>query len=384
MFATLLAATLCALARGAQVPATSPLVQWTGRVVRNYTAGDVSFDWESARALFTVRGATAVWATLGSTFWAAPPAGEGAARALQQAQFPKFGVYRVYVDGLRQGADLGGIVVAHGTAEYALVDGLDPARSHNISLWFTTDPVFNSWPDLDAGRGCKQTVVALRTDGDFAPPPPLRERSMLILGDSITSGNAMFKPCDNATKCDSSQSYAGLICEAFALNCTQLTASSKGLVHNCCDDLTTTVPVLANRTFAQDNSSQFDWAAAPYDAAWVHLGTNDGSKATPAAFSAAYLSLLRNVARHGVKNDIPIFAAWGPNSALFAPWVAAAAANATAEGLNVHLVDLMDAPLDGCGHPGVLGHPAMARLAAPAIAAATGWPWSHTNFSSAP
>ena len=241
--------------------------------------------------------------------------------------------------------------------------------------------MFNSWPVLDLGRGCMQTVVAVQTDGTFAQPPPLRERSMLIIGDSITSGNAMFKPCDNATKCDSSQSYSGLICEAFSFNCTQLTASSKGLLHNCCDKLPVTVPVLANRTFAQDNSTstRWDWSSTPFDAVWVHLGTNDGSQSPPAEFSAAYLELLQHVS-HASPRGIPIFCAYGPNSATMAPWVEAAAASARALGMNVTVIDLMAAPLDGCGHPGVRGHPAMARIAAPIIGNVTGWSWTPQHF----
>ena len=381
------AALLVTLARAEQsVSATSSSLRWTGRSVRNDTDGTVSFDWQSVQALFSVTGATTVSATLRSTFWAAPPAPAPApahdARALQQAQFPKFGVYRVYVNGVRQEAGQDGVIVAHGEAEYTLVTGLAPAQTYNISLFYTTDPVFNSWPDLDLGVGCKQTVVAVRTDGAFAPPPPPRAKSMYIIGDSITSGNAMYKPCDNATKCDSSQSYAGLLCEAFGLNCTQTTASSKGLVHNCCDALSETVPVLANRTFAQDNSTQWDWSSTPFDAIWVHLGTNDGRQSPPAVFSAAYLSLIKNLLRFSPA-DTPVFCAFGPNSDAMEPWIQAAMAAAAAEGIKTTLVDFMAAPLDGCGHPGVEGHPAMARIAAPIIANVTGWAYSEAHFPSA-
>jgi hypothetical protein len=339
--------------------------------------------------MFTITNASSVWATLNSTFWAEPPLAasrlgseDDRTRALQQSQFPKFGVYRVYVDGVSESLGLGGVVVQHGQAEYALATGLDPSSAYNVSLWYTTDPVFNSWPDLDLGVGCKQTVVALRTDGYFLPPPPPRTHSMLIIGDSITSGNAMFKPCDNATKCDSSQSYAGLVCEAFALNCTQLSASSKGLLHNCCDDLPVTVPVLANRTFAQDNSTLWDWSSTPFDAILIHLGTNDGSRSPGDEFTAAYLSLLEHAVRFSPRNT-PIFCCYGPNSQLFAPWVAKAISQATALGMNATIVDFMAAPMDGCGHPGVKGHPAMARILSPIISQVTGWQYSERHFPNA-
>ena len=369
-----------ASASAMSIPATSPSILWTGRCVRDDANGRVSFDWEQVQAIFTVSGATSVWATLNSTFWAKPPPNasaafptESGARGLQQSQFPKFGVYRTYVNGVRhQVAKLDGIVVMAGEAEYVVVSGLSPALTYNISLWYTTDPVYNSWPNLDAGVGCMQTVAQLRTDGAFVAPPPLRSRAMLIIGDSITSGNAMHKPCDNATKCDSAESYSGRLCDAFYLNCTQLTASSKGLTRNCCDSLNVTVPVLANRTFAQDAASVWDWSSSPYDAAIVHLGTNDGNVGE-AAFTPAYLALLEHVAARARAPGAPIFCAFGPNSDTFEPWMRAAMASARSRGINALELDFMAAPMDGCGHPGDLGHPAMARIAAPVIANATGW-----------
>ena len=363
----------------AQVPGTSPLLRWTGRVHSDAALGRVSFDWLGTQATFTVSGATSVWATLNSTFWAAPPAAADAAaivgpRSLQQSAFPKLGVYRVHVDGRRVSPPgHGGVVVLPGEAEYALATGLDPAAPHSVTLWYTTDAVDNSWPDLDLGRGCLQTVVAMRTDGAFSPPPPPRGRRMVVLGDSITSGANMYPPCGNATTCDASQSYAALLCEGFRLNCTLLTASSKGLLHNCCDKLAVTVPVLANRTFAQNNESAWAWAADPPDAIFVNLGTNDGTQASPEAFTAGYADLLRRLAGHAAARNAPIFAAWGTLTDRFAPWVAAAAAQVNAEGLNVTLVGMMGCPVDGCGHPGVRGHPCMAALAAPIMSNATGW-----------
>lgn len=357
--------------------------------MRDEVAQSVSFDWESVRAIFTVTNATSVWATINSTFWSSPPLiGDDfsttaepvrASRALQDSQFPKFGEFRIYVDGFPVYHNESGVITMPGESEYPLVTNLNPLEPHTVSLWYTTDPVYNSWPNLDLGRGCMQKVQTIRTDGVFAAPPPLRPRSMLFIGDSITSGNNMFVPCSNATTCDSSQSYSGLLCEAFALNCTQLTVSSKGLVHNCCDKLSATVPVLANRTYAQDNSTAFDWSTTPFDAVWIHLGTNDGSQAPPAVFTAAYLSLMVSLTRWSPPG-VPVFAAYGPNSALFAPWVQAAIDQGRALGINATLVDLMAAPLDGCGHPGFVGHPTMARIAAPIVANVTGWNWTDAYF----
>ena len=102
-------------------------------------------------------------------------------------------------------------------------------------------------------------------------------------------------------------------------------------------------------------------------------GTNDGSQSPPAVFTASYLALLEHLASHATSRAAPIFVSWGPNSALPAPWITAAANQATALGMNVTAVDMMAAELDGCGHPGVLGHPHMARIGAPIVAGVTGW-----------
>lgn len=152
----------CSTVYAESVAATSPLLQWTGRVSRDETAQEVSFDWEQIQCLFRVTGATSVSATLRSTFWATPPSADVDAiatstspldaaiggnaigstntsaggierRHLQQSQFPKFGVYRVYVNGVRtETSGLDGVVVMHGESVYPLVSGLDPAQVYNI------------------------------------------------------------------------------------------------------------------------------------------------------------------------------------------------------------------------------------------------------------
>jgi len=150
-------------------------------------------------------------------------------------------------------------------------------------------------------------------------------------------------------------------------------------VNNCCDSLNVTVPVLANRTLAQDNSTLWDWSSTPFDAILVNLGTNDGSKTPPDVFTAAYFSLLKHLIQAS-KLNTPIFATFGPITDHCAPWIKDAQAEALAIGMNVTMIDFMSAPLDGCGHPGVKGHPAMARIAAPVIANITGWAYDASHF----
>jgi hypothetical protein len=46
---------------------------------------------------------------------------------------------------------------------------------------------------------------------------------------------------------------------------------------------------------------------------------------------------------------------------------------AAAPELNTVLVNMMGADLDGCGHPGLIGQPAMASIAIPIVGKAMGW-----------
>ena len=56
----------------------------------------------------------------------------------------------------------------------------------------------------------------------------------------------------------------------------------------------------------------------------------------------------------------------------------AAAAAINAAGGNATYLDIRFGPTDGCGgHPGVLGHAAMAKAAKPVIAQVMGWSWSY-------
>ena len=72
-------------------------------------------------------------------FLASPRGGETAvpfadARKLQDSQFPKFGVYRVFVDGVRRL----NVTVFPGVSTLTVAEGLDESSAHNITLWYST------------------------------------------------------------------------------------------------------------------------------------------------------------------------------------------------------------------------------------------------------
>ena len=371
------------------VPATDAVLRWSGRVERRATDGSVAFDCEGARIDVVVSGATSVTIRVNSTFLShAPPrtsgsvggsggsggasGGDGVARSLQDSSFPKFGVFRALVDGARVFEGQDGVVVMPGEADFVVVAGLDASAPHNVSILYTTDSVYNTWPDVDC-PGCVMRVLSVSTDGAFSQAAE-RARRMMIFGDSITAANQVSKPCDNATDNDHSRSYGFLLCEAFEANCSTVAVSSKGLMRNCCDSLPVTVPVFAQRTFMQDAASAFDYASEPPpDAVLINLGTNDGDgdAAWEAAFVATYVAFMRNITRWTAKSDIVFLCAVGAITDRPLPLVERAMA--AAPELTTVLVNMMGATLDGCGHPGVVGQPQMAAIALPIVAKATGW-----------
>ena len=126
----------------------------------------------------------------------------------------------------------------------------------------------------------------------------------------------------------------------------------------------------------QDPTSVFDWTLEPPpDAVLINLGTNDAGHdngpAWEASFVAKYVAFMRNITRWTSKPDIVFLCAVGAISDRPLPWVERAMA--AAPELNTVLVNMMGADLDGCGHPGLVGQPAMAAIAIPIVGKALGW-----------
>jgi hypothetical protein len=386
---------LAAFALGASalqtIPGASPLIQWQGRT-QAFADGSVGFDFQGVQAIVRVTGATYVSMVFNSTFLAAPPPQEGedgqrqlgqrqlgqrqlGQRQLQDSTFPKFGVYRPFVNGQRTGDN---ITVFPGVSSFTVASGLDASTTNEVSAFYSTDPVFNTWPDLNC-LGCMQRIVSVTTDGTFLSPAAPLARNLLIIGDSITSGNAIYKPlCANASGDDLSASYGAMLCRRFNANCTTVAISSKGLLHNCCDDLPATIPDFATRVFAQDPSSVFDWSSFPPSAVLVNAGTNDcGHDTGPAweaEFTDKYVAFMRNITLWVNNPNLKFFVGVGPITERYGPWVEAAQAQALQQyGIWSSYLNFPGCELDGCGHPGPVGHQQMYDLAYPVIVEAMGW-----------
>lgn len=189
---SVVAAAVCAsVCTAASIPASSPLVTWQGRTIVGED-GRVSFDFAGVTATVRVTGATSVWAVFNSTFLSSAPAPGGQrvhgaqlyGRQLQDSSYPKFGVYRPAVNGQRTGLN---ITILPGQWNMTVASGLDPTATLGVDIRYTTDPVYNTWPDVYC-PGCVQSILSIGTDGSFVTPPPPLARNILVVGDSITAG----------------------------------------------------------------------------------------------------------------------------------------------------------------------------------------------------
>jgi lysophospholipase L1-like esterase len=338
------------------IPASSNAVTYRGRTRVN-ADGSRSFDWEGVQADLYVTGATYVKLVLNET----------TAGVISRL--------KVNVDGY----DVATLFVAPATyTSYLLAAGLANNQQHHLNLYNLIEPADEN------SYGGPLTIVGFATDGTGVPAPAPLSRSMQFIGDSITVGfgAAGVGPCtaDILTE-DNSITYGALLCANFTANCSTIAWSGKGLFENCCDT-GERMPQYFLQTLGGESYST-DWTFSNFvpSAVVINLGTNDfccGHDTGPAweaGFSAAYVDFIANITTSYYGNAaLPVFAAVGPMSDLYMNATLAAIATANAAGHNVHLLNLLVTPLDGCdGHPGRVGHYNMFAAGQPQIAAVMGW-----------
>lgn len=180
---------------------------------------------------------------------------------------------------------------------------------------------------------------------------------------------------------DHSGTYERHLCDSFNANCTTLAISGIGLYENCpaLHDLPT-MATLWRRTIVGDPQSVWDDASFIPDGVLLALGTNDnannnGSAAFAQGFTAAYAAFLVTLSDTfaAVNPRLAIFAAAGPITLEYAPFIASAIDIARAQGVRNVFPLNFSAPLDRCGHPPYDSHVLMAAQARPVIAAALWW-----------
>jgi hypothetical protein len=368
------AAAICASATAVQtIPADSPLVQYMGRVHKPGD-GTVHFDWLGV-------GARINWN--GNVLSATYRLGDGASQVKLTSWMYAEGYY-IQEPGpwvSPAAADANGTV----TVVVAVRGGADSLVSLNSPPQYFTS--MNS-PGKDVA------LVSFTTDGSFSEPLAPFKRRMEFIGDSITAATNIHAPApwvysscgDGGLQCDYSASWSGILCSSFAANCSTIAVGGKGLIRNCCNSGPPMMPDYYRQTlYSGTEDYTFGQTSFVPDAVVIALGTNDYSGVTPspsfdAQFTAGYVSFMQNITSSYQASspagsvNITFFCAVGPMTDLYMNSTLAAIAEANSQGMRAVLLNVTSAPCDGCaGHPGVVGHRAMATLAAPVIAQVMGW-----------
>ncbi|NHZ34500.1 xylan esterase [Massilia sp. CCM 8692] len=226
------------------------------------------------------------------------------------------------------------------------------------------------------------TLARFVTDGALLAAPALPERKMLVLGDSVTCGEAIDRV--KGGEKDSSwwnprASYGMLAAQALGAQVHLVCHGGRGLVRSwngrTGDD---NLPDFYELAIASEGQA-VRWDHAGYDPGLIvsAIGTNDFSTGIPerAAYVKAYEGLLRTLLRNHPHAQIVLTEGAvldGERKAALSSYIAETidrmgSARVHAAALLHHPGDLTDA------HPTKAQHAAMARELVPQLRAVTGW-----------
>jgi len=232
------------------------------------------------------------------------------------------------------------------------------------------------------------------TDGTFAPAPPPSPRRLELLGDSITSGDAILCPAplsnDAAIWTDDWTLTSGaLLCASFGADCNAVSWGGMGMAGNDVEEWTWPhFPDIYNWTLGWEGFSRgpppppdaFPWNFSSFvpQGIVMNIGTND---AWPGRFAnasfvleyeAAYLAFVLRVA--ALYAPAPtFFLGYGPMRYEYEPSVLRVLARLQALGVSAYALNFTLGHACGCGHPSAADAAQMAAIAAPVIAQALKW-----------
>ena len=347
--------------RSGLVPATSPLIRWQGRTVRDEAASSVSWDW------------------LGTTFSAtvAYPAPTYLSATFDLSRLPNATHARLSVSVSSGGPNRGYVIPHTQVSLHPRQSGVPVLLAAGLwSAGATVHVTSNVPPDYMGGP---IRLLSLESDGTFVPTtPPLVNRTILIIGDSITAASNLNRQhgdpafgipaqgtcADGGLYSDYSLSYMAQLCRAFDARCTTVAVGGKGMLMNCCDT-GPTMPDYFGMTQKSDDKPTYSFPPgdAP-DAVVINLGTNDWSgcqkfsedKCGPkfqSAFAEQYTSFMRNITRWWPQTPIKFFAGVGPIIDGYGAAVEKAVAQAVTGGINATMVDMRACPAYQPPKPGL-------------------------------
>jgi lysophospholipase L1-like esterase len=208
---------------------------------------------------------------------------------------------------------------------------------------------------------------------------PRATRLVELIGDSITCGYGVLGvgPSCSFSAATEAETHAWGTFAGSALGAAHaaIAYSGIGMYRNNAGDTTDQIPVIYNRTLADDPQSVWDFSYTP-DVIVIDLGTNDFAQGDPGApFVTAYTSFVQALQGHFATAKILL--ATSPmqsdpdRTTLHGYLDQVAAATSTTV---VDIPEQLAADGYGCDyHPSETTHQKMAAVLVPAIRAATGW-----------
>ena len=399
------------------IPASSPLVQWSGRRVVDESDGSVVLDFAAVSVDVTVNNTFTVVKVhirdtcVGGNKFSVSLSGEGVSQfhiaTFYTASVSSVGVYPLFSSPNR--ASFGG-----STASFRLTKNIEARYSQ-------------------CSGSSNLSIVAFETDSTFLPTAAPTRR-LEFIGDSITSGDLVH--CQDSWgrrvgvsnslwADDADAAYGSVLCTNFGAACSTISWGGMGLAANDVPSWTwPTLPdiypsALAFQVQADGPAAakvQYPWDFAEFvpDGVVINLGTNDaaGNRFSNHTFAKyfedRYVTFVQNISSvynraaklaagrdsnsdsEAVLNENtfggsssssssssssgPVFfLGFGPMSTAYQPSVANVVSRLTQQGITVQALNLtLPAPCQ-CGHPSVADHQQMAHIAAPVIAAALKW-----------
>jgi lysophospholipase L1-like esterase len=182
-----------------------------------------------------------------------------------------------------------------GRSVRTLAAGLATDVQHDIALVRRTE----SWQGVVTVR-----EVHLPADAELLAPPPLPERRLLFIGDSITAGTGVDHLSPDYPKgCGSSNAnaaYGMLLSRRLDAQVHLVACGGRGLVRDwqgLGNDATNNATIFFERSLPDDPRAPWDHARYSPDAIVIALGTNDVSVGIPEerTWVSAYLTFLRRI-----------------------------------------------------------------------------------------
>lgn len=175
---------------------------------------------------------------------------------------------------------------------YTLASKL-PVGSHTLVLTKRTE----------ANVGVVQLLSLVPQGGALIASPAPFTRRIEYVGDSITCGYGdlgVGPSCKfTADTEDETVAYGALTAAQLDAQQMVVAYSGKGMYRNIDGSTKDTMPVLFERTLADDATSVWSFATPPPDVVVINLSTNDFGKGDPGtAFQAAYVAFLRQLRSH--------------------------------------------------------------------------------------